>query len=260
MIYFHFDNHIFVDPALLRRLEELEREVDDSHHVLPVRYLDNVKRASVLFLHPDGEPAGVGFFVPPTLVVTANHNMKRYLDSATTVFVKLFDNMGQFVSSTLSVKGRHPDYDFAVLCTSTVHEPVLMIVDQSLGDLNAGGENRLAVTLFGIAFNAELADIQFSGEGFAVLPAQIFRKSENHMVYLSNLFSGESGGAVVLPRLGTVVALHLETVNQANEELEHGSCTLQDVTNSVNSIVRGFSQGFLGLRLDSLTVRNMIFN
>jgi hypothetical protein len=254
---FHSNNaHAFVDPAMLRRLKELEQEVDDSRYVLPPRYLDPVKRASVLLLHCDGDPCGVGFFVSPNIVVTANHNITSYPDSATIVRVKLFIDGEQFVSSTLSVKGRHPDYDLAVLYTSTAHEPFLNIAD---GDSIIDGSNRLAVTTFGIALTAAFADIQFSGEGFAVIPAQIFRKSNNHIVYFSNVFSGDSGGAVLFSPSGEVLALHLETVNQASEELEHGFYNLEDVANSVNSVIKGFSQGFVGLRLDSHSVRNLIF-
>ena len=123
------------------------------------------------------------------------------------------------------------------------------------------GEKRIAITSFGIAITAELAGIKFDGDDFAVLPAEIFRLRTNHIVYLSNCFSGDSGGAVVFSKTGEAIALHLETVNQANEELEHGNYTLEDVANSVSSVTRGFSQGgFLGLRLGTDCVRNMIFN
>lgn len=162
---------------------------------------------------------------------------------------------GRFVTSTLSIKRRLPDYDLAVLTSASNHNSYLTIdLDEEIVD------NRLAVTSFGIALTAELADIQFDGDGFAPLPATMYRKSKNHLVYMSNLFSGDSGGAVVFSRSGRVVALHLETVNQAREELEHGLYTLVEVANSVNSVIKGFSQGLLGLRLASPTIRGLIFN
>jgi hypothetical protein len=65
------------------------------------------------------------------------------------------------------------------------------------------------VTSFIIAITAELADIQFSGDGFAVLPVQMYKKSSNHMVNMSNYFSGDSGGDVVYKQSVEVVVLHL---------------------------------------------------
>jgi V8-like Glu-specific endopeptidase len=225
-----------------------------------------VKRSSVVIYHhnyesSDLEPCGIGFFVSPHIIITANHNIKDCPDSTTIINVKMFNDSGDFIFSTVSVKSRHPDYDLAVLYIATMHEHFLRISEQSRGEVVVGGENRLAITSFNIAMNAQLADIQFTGdgEGFAVMSAQIIRKSKNHLVYSSNLFSGDSGGAVIFTKSGEVIGLHLETVNQASEELEHGSYTLEDVANSVNSVIQGFSQGFLGLRLDSEMIQNLIF-
>ena len=169
--------------------------------------------------------------------------------------VKIFSSIGIFVPAKLSVKARHTDLDLAVLIFAGTHAHLNII------NLASGiGEKRLAVTSFAIGVTSELADIKFDGDGFAVLSAQMIRLSKSHIVYSSNLFSGDSGGAMVFSKNGDVVALHLETVNEANDELEHGKYTLKDVADSVNRVVRGFSQGFLGLRLDSPAVRNIIFN
>eukprot|EP01031_Cornospumella_fuschlensis_P030733 gene30733-37133_t len=89
----------------------------------------------------------------------------------------------------------------------------------------------------------------------SLLPATLYKMSANHVLYMSNLFSGDSRGAVVLSRIGCVVALHLETVNQANEELQRGRYDLEEVANSVNNIIQGYSQGFLGLRLNSPVIK-----
>jgi hypothetical protein len=230
--------------------------VADSHYILPPRYMESVKHSSVLFMDRNKNPAGVGFFVSNDTVITADHNLKDHGNNVTQVPVKYFGARGRFVSSSLTVKKRYPDHDLAVLSSSTSHISFLSIGSND----SMLAEKRVAVTSFSIAITAELAGIKFDGDGFAVLPAEIIRLSRNHIVYLSNCFSGDSGGAVVFSKTGEVIALHLETVNQANEELEHGNYTLEDVANSVNSVTRGFSQGFLGLRLDSDCVRNMIFS
>lgn len=92
-----------------------------------------------------------------------------------------------------------------------------------------------------------------------MIPAHVYRKSQNHIVYFSHLFSGDSGGAIIFSKSGEVIGLHLETVNQAIDELEHESYTVEDVANSVKSVIQGLSQGFLGLRLDSEIIQNLIF-
>jgi hypothetical protein len=107
--------------------------------------------------------------------------------------------------------------------------------------------------------SAQLGDVLL-GDKFAVMPATIYKVSDNHVVYSSSCFSGESGGAVVFGPTGKVFALHLETVNQANERLRKEEITLAEVADSVNSIVRGMSQGFLGLRLDSKLISSLLFN
>jgi len=246
---------------LLQRLVDLEQsnarleqEVDDSHYTLPPRHVEPVKKSSVLILNDDMTSAGVGFFVSPKIVVTANHNLTSYRN-ATSINVKVFSNIG-FVSANLTVKVRNTDLDLAVLTFAGTQHSHLSIIS----DASSVGEQRLAVTSFSIAISAELSEIQFEGDGFALVPAQMFKISSNHIVYQSNVFSGDSGGAVVFSKEGKVVALHLETVNQAHEELEHNSYTLGNVANSVNSIIRGFSQGFLGLRLDSQAIQDLIFN
>ncbi len=114
---------------VLQRLQELEasnqtlqQEIEDNRYVLPPRFLTPVKKSSVLIKHLDGEPCGVGFFVSATVVITANHNLKTYNARAQSVNVKLFNNAGQFVNSTLSIKFRSTDYDLAVLTSASDHE------------------------------------------------------------------------------------------------------------------------------------------
>jgi tetrahydromethanopterin S-methyltransferase subunit B len=240
---------------LLQRLAELEQAVDDSHYILPPRHLEPVKRSSVLILDSRKTPAGVGFFVSSNIVVTANHNLTSYVNT-TSIDVKLFSSSGRLVSAKLTVKLRHADLDLAVLTFAGTGHGHLSIIR----GVNNIGEQRLAVTSFSIAMSQQLPDITFEGDGFILVPAQMLRTSPHHIVYHSNLFSGDSGGAVVFSKAGEVVALHLQTVNEAHEELDHNSYTLDDVANSINSIVRGFSQGFIGLRLDPADVQALIFN
>ncbi len=101
--------------------------------------------------------------------------------------------------------------------------------------------------------------IQLVGDGFAVMAAILVSNSQHFVVYSSVIFSGDSGGAVVFSENGGAFALHLESVNQAKEELEHGTrFTLEDVADSVNQVTRGLTQGYLGLRLDSDQIQAML--
>jgi hypothetical protein len=99
---------------------------------------------------------------------------------------------------------------------------------------------------------------QILSQGFTVIQGTMLRASPHHIVYTSNLFSGDSGGAVICSENGNVIALHLETVNEAHEKLENSKLTLKIVNESVNSLLSGLSQGFIGFRLDTEIVASLL--
>jgi hypothetical protein len=104
--------------------------------------------------------------------------------------------------------------------------------------------------------------------------------ASHHVLYSSTLFSGDSGGAVILSSDGVARAIHQETVNQAKEldriigidgeeetdDLDENSpmpdeimpSTIRRITRTVNSLVSGWSQGFIGLRLDRADIQAFI--
>ncbi len=96
-------------------------------------------------------------------------------------------------------------------------------------------------------------------ESFACIPAQLLKVTASHCAYQCSLFSGDSGGAVILSSDGSLLCIHLETINEANEKLRKGA-TNSEVVKSINSLVSGLSSGFIGLRLDSQKVRDLILN
>ncbi len=107
---------------------------------------------------------------------------------------------------------------------------------------------------------SSIDDSAVFSEGFLVVRGELVKISDHHIVYSSNLFSGDSGGAVICSDDGNVIGMHQETVNQANEKLDEEDVTLTAVNKSVESIIGGLSQGFIGIRLDTDDIRVMIDN
>lgn len=250
---------------LKQRIEILEQQVDDSHYVLPKRFQSNVRNSSVKICSLNDEPCGVGFFVSENVIVTAAHNLNSYKQVHSDTGEKIvkafiYESSDVMIAVNLVLTTWHADYDLAVLKYDSNHSEFLRI--NSDCDISLG-ENRLAITTFSITMDSILKEDvnirNISLDTFAVMSAELFMIKKNHFVYRSNCFSGDSGGAIIFSNSGKVVGLHLETVNEANEELELGKFKLADVAESVNSCVRGFSSGFLGLRLDTETIQKIIF-
>jgi hypothetical protein len=82
----------------------------------------------------------------------------------------------------------------------------------------------------------------------------------HYLRYRSSLFSGDSCAALIHADDGTVLGVHLETVNEASEALRKGEYDLETVAESVNNLIQGFSQGFVGLRLDCPELLELLDN
>ena len=241
--------------GLKRKVEELTQTVEDAEYILPPRYLSQAKSSSVIILHPNQEFSGVGFFVSPSILITVAHNIVQYGKKARKIFAKIYDDTGTLIEVKLTMKRLCNKFDIAVLKYDKAH------IHLTIGDVTIIGMKNFALASFTNALSQQLQEItSFTNDGFAVIPSSVFKVSTNHIVYSSVAFSGDSGGALLFTKNGEVVAMHLETVNEAAEELQLNKFTLKDVAKSVNSCVAGFSSGFLGLRLFSQEVQNIIFN
>lgn len=159
----------------------------------------------------------------------------------------------------MRVKTFCKEFDIAVLSYSKGHAQFLTIGDVS--KTSGVGMKEYALASFTNALSNQLKEIStFTNDGFAVIPSTIAKISENHVVYFSFAFSGDSDGALIFSQNGEVIAMHLETVNEANEVLELQKLSLKDVANSVNSCIKGFSSGYLGLLLHSRKIQEIIFS
>jgi hypothetical protein len=92
---------------------------------------------------------------------------------------------------------------------------------------------------------------------FCVIPAFLIKLTPHHLVYTSSLFSGDTGGAVLIASDGSLRGVHQQTVNQASEMLGT-SASSAAVAKSINSLISGLSSGFIGLRLDAQEVQDII--
>jgi len=63
---------------------------------------------------------------------------------------------------------------------------------------------------------------------------------------------------VIFSTDGHVIGMHLESVNEAHEQIRLDA-TDEEIVGSINSLISGLSQGFIGLRLDCQEVYEIIF-
>ena len=240
--------------------KELKQSQEDLAVLLPVRFQDLAKRASVEIVQSDQQTyVGIGFFLRPNLVITANHNLLQNYRDDDVVFVRVHSDEVGMETVGFKLKGRHEDYDIAVLyCCSAYKSPhVLQVATAPAVDVPTGS-TRLAITTFSNAISEQCRGSTFP-RSFGVLPATLTKRSDHHLLYSSNLFSGDdSGAALIHAANGKVIGIHLETVNEANEALRKEEITIEKVAESVNSLVSGLSQGFIGLRLDILEVNSLL--
>ena len=242
-----------------KQVKVLEQELSDSLSVVPDRFMENLKHSTVQILDENSAPVGIGFFISTQIVVTAHHNIR----GSSHIRALISTANGQTSAHTLAFAPsmeanaeKCKELDLAILKTETVHPHHLSIFSLDAKNMRV---KDFALASYSIEYSQVLGK-EFLADKFAVMPVTIYKATNNHVVYSANAFSGDSGGAVVCSGKGEVFALHLETVNQANEGLERDQYTLQDVAESVKSCIRGFSQGFLGLRLDSAEIRTLLFN
>lgn len=121
-------------------------------------------------------------------------------------------------------------------------------------------QKRLTITSFSIGLTHAVARDKVMRQHFIVIEGFLLNISDHHIVYQSNLFSGDSGGAVICASDGRVIGLHSETVNEAGERIDRGRVTAAAVNQSLNSFISGLSQGFVGVRLDTDAIEKTLAN
>jgi hypothetical protein len=246
---------VVLDPAIEELLRSLQQKQDDMTVILPVRFQFAARHASVKILQSDQSTyVGIGFFVRPNIVVTAYHNLQENYSDTDAIFGVVQNSDGNTETIPFSLKGCLVDFDLAVLSSTYVSDHVLP-VKSDIQNIPFGSKE-LVVTTFNSTTVNHCPDL-FSLD-FGVIPAALLKISARHLLYNSNLYSGDSDAALIHSSDGSVIGIHLETVNEANESLRKKEFTVENVAESVNKLVSGLSQGFLGVRLDIPEITQLI--
>lgn len=243
------------NQQLVESNQQLVQKLDDLEVILPNRYVENVEKSSVKILNDSSNGVGVGFYISQNKVISCAHNFPSLTNfSVTEAQGKIFwcENFNrELISLEVIGLSSEADYDLIVFLASTESMFFLEVETPS------SSMTRLAITSFGIGISKALDNVSIFSENHLVVPAMMLKVSDHHIVYSSNLFSGDSGGAVVCSSNGSVIAMHQETVNEAIEKKSE-VVTLDDLNDSINSLLSGLSQGFVGLRLDTALVQSLI--
>jgi len=253
-------------------LKDLRQKVNDSVTILPRRYKEAVRLASVNVFDTHGDSIGVAIFVSSRRIISALHVFTKHYGFKKRKSVQF--NKNAVIHGLLhrpdnkeeKAEFRMVDYkdswDLAVLelvnCNDADHFVNLPHVGANDSQGNEEDDlDKLAVTSFTSALaNQAPKEVDVS---FCVCPAALLKVSKHHLLYSSSLFSGDSGGAVLLSRDGSLRGVHQESVNQASDELRRGA-TPAEMVKSINSLINGLSSGFIGLRLDVTEVQEFILN
>jgi hypothetical protein len=228
---------------------------------LPSRFVANIKKSTVKILRRNVkndtfESCGVGFFIENNKVVTCAHNFPPLNGIVNNDINKLVIeaeiHSGQVIKLSLFGFSNADDYDVAIFETEYNSAHHLKIGPPPEDDA------RLAITSFGIGLTNAVDRDNVMCQHFMVIQGILISISSHYIVYESNLFSGDSGGAVICASDGVVIGLHLETVNEAHDKNETRKITVVEVNESVNSLISGLSQGFVALRLDSDLIWNIL--
>jgi V8-like Glu-specific endopeptidase len=238
----------------MKRIRTLEQTVDDLKTILPARFVENTEKSSIKILRYNAENetlegCGVGFFINNNMVVSCAHNFPELKDIVNNDIKKIIAKGeiydGQVIELRLIGFSGANEYDLAIFETEYNNTHHLTIGSPQQHD------TRLAITSFSIGLTNAVGRDNVMRQHFMVIQGILIEVTNHHIVYQSNLFSGDSGGAVICASDGRVIGIHTETVNEAHEKIENERITLAELNESINSIVSGLSQGFVGLRLDS---------
>lgn len=225
--------------------EELAREIDQSHNAVTEEALEKLHKCVFVIKEKRNSTLGigVGVFVTPNRAVTANHNLG---DAVVGSSIYGVIPKSVFVESPVPlrfrVEERNMEFDYAVLSIGDQHAHLSVYT----GDANVLKCKRLAMCAFQFAIEGDLPE--FTPSSLGVMPAQGVKLSahSDFLVYTSETWPGDSGGALVM-RAGELVGLHIDGVNHL-KELSHQSdddleVRVTSLESSLRSAIKSVSHG-----------------
>lgn len=186
---------------------------------------------------------GVGVCISEQKAVTALHNLKEGVERGCAV-------RAYFPASRtrhkLTVEGTNKDLDYAVLTTDSSFSDHLPLCVEPLSSLVG---QQLALCAFQLGIKDELPE--WSPSSLGVLPAVGIKLSrdQHYLLYSSDTWSGDSGGALVTFN-GSLVGLHLMGVNALKVQLQQKNDLderLSVLEESVQSAVKSVANGCIAL-------------
>ncbi len=245
--------------------QKLQQMAIDSDEILPFRFQERTQLSSTNIFCPNRTAAiGVGFFISSNeKVITALHILDQHYQNclAKNVLVNGVihrrQQNGEIIEEEVQfeVLRVQEQFDLAVLQLYSTTADAFLEIPSPNYDFQ---KKKMAITSFSSALHEQAPAVVL--RSFCVIPAFCVKSSPHHIVYISTLFSGYSGGAILMSHDGIVRAMHQETVNQAREELRRENLDEEEVVNSINSLISCLSQGFIGLRLDAPDVQKFIMS
>jgi hypothetical protein len=242
---------------------KLDIKVDDANTILPDRYVEGVRLASVNVLNATGNSIGVALFVTRRRIISALHIFTEHYGRGDNAIHGLMHRPNdQEERVTFRPVNLDERFDLAVLELGDAYGDANYSLTLPAANSNrirkdnvGKNQTKLAVISFTSAVANQAPDAV--DVSFCVIPAALIKLTPHHLMYTSTLFSGDSGGAVLVASDGSLRGLHLKTVNQANEEFRIGAPT-EEMVASILSLISGLSSGFIGLRLDAQAVQDII--
>lgn len=229
--------------------QETLRQNDDN--ILGDGVYSKLTRAVCFFRHDENSPIGSGFAISPTRVYSVAHN---FADPALgSKVICHFGKPNQRIIRRATISSVDTCMDY---CTLDIVDGEVNLPDHlevSTDPLEPGKNCILAA--FQIAIQQDLKDLD-PDLSIGVFKGEIAKLYPRHFVYQCPSFAGDCGGAIVL-RNGRAVGIHLETVIQARERIQHGfdldtDAQLESVEASVDELIRSLSSGSIGLQLAAI--------
>lgn len=220
--------------------------------------LETLRGAVFYVIDTNRKPIGTGFFVSPTLAVSAAH----IFPDAMVVGTKrtgYFGKPNNGKTCRLVVDFIDKANDFVVFEIEAGTEEATKYLDPAPVSLDAGDE--VILVAYQIGIHEELKELG-KEPSIGVFRAAVAKAHDRHFAYSAPSFAGDSGGAIIF-RGGQATGMHIMTVNQALELKRIGSLDehattgeveahVDSVEQSVNSIIESLSSGALAISVSAI--------